>query len=172
MFEALKAAMRRNDLRRHSSTTPTGMLPAEAVSSAAVLLPSEECTPELAGAIRAWFVPRGVAVSVFAVSADRRASAPEGVYLVLPRHLNCLGRVRRSGKVPPVYAEADMFVSLFEQDPFAVEYAARCSTARFKAGRSQLDGDVYDLVIQTPDGETAGAADAFGMLASLLEKIR
>ena len=108
-------------------------------------------------------------MSIFALSSEKKASAPEGVYLLLPRDLDCLGRLRRGPLFKP---EEDFFASLFEQDPFAVEYAARCSKAVFKAGRSQLEGDVYDLVTLTPDGETAGAADAFNLLSSLLDKIR
>ena len=169
MFESLKTALRRRALKRHSSDVPTGMLPTERLHSAALFLPLEECTPALVDTIRSWFTARGVAVSIFALTSEKKAAAPEGVYLLRPRDLDCLGRIRRG---PVFKVEEDFFVSLFEQDPFAVEYAARCSRAAFKAGRSQLDGDVYDLVTLTPDGESACAADAFALLSSLLDKIR
>lgn len=71
-----------------------------------------------------------------------------------------------------VRSGGDLFIALSSQKSISEEYAALSSTARFKVGRRQLPGNVYDLVYTDPEGEVQRQEDAFKAISALLEKIR
>ena len=67
----------------------------------------------------------------------------------------------------------DLFISLAgNPDQFAAEYEARCSTARFKAGRHQLKGGVYDLVVSDTAPEPVAMKEAFEVIEKMLNNIK
>jgi hypothetical protein len=50
--------------------------------------------------------------------------------------------------------KTDMFVSLVDSDCPAIDYLAKCTDARFKIGRREYEGHVFDMIIsgaQTED---------------------
>ena len=173
MFESLKTSLRARALKKAASAVPTGIVPLGRVHSAVVFLPAgAEDSDRCAAGVLSFFKRKGIAVTVYALASSKGISAPEGTVLIAPRHLNFYGRLRRSRRVPAVVAGVDLFISLLDGDPFCVQYEAVRSGAAFKAGRVQLPGDVYDLVVNAPDSETCAPSEAFTEMTALMEKIK
>ena len=170
MFQSVRDFLRRRDLRKHSSTVPTGIRPLAGIRKVAVFLPAAEADAPTLSLIRDAL--SGKELSIFVISPERKASPVSGAVLLTPSHMNILGRVSSSHKVPRTSVGEDLFISLFEEDPFAVEYAARCSSAAFKAGRNQLEGSIYDLVVMTPDGERGSCAEAFSEMVRMMQLVK
>ena len=68
--------------------------------------------------------------------------------------------------------EPDLFISLIPKDDYPIEFMARCSRARFKAGRVQLPGNVFDLVVKDPADRSLSEAEVFSELYKLLRIIK
>ncbi|MBO6248420.1 MAG: hypothetical protein J6N54_06380, partial [Bacteroidales bacterium] len=66
----------------------------------------------------------------------------------------------------------DVFISLIKEPDFAIEYMARTSKARFKIGRKQLGGDLFDLVVSDPAGKDLSQLDSFNAMKVYLGKIQ
>jgi protein-tyrosine phosphatase len=67
--------------------------------------------------------------------------------------------------------EPDLFISLLPNAIYPLEYMARCSRARFKAGRQQLPGNVFDLVVMDPADKTLSQLEAFREIVKMLETV-
>ena len=85
--------------------------------------------------------------------------------------IGCLKkRARGDGDTP---RQEDLFISLAASpENFAAVFEARRSTARFKVGRFQLEGGLFDLVVSMPEASEAGQAAAFAAIKDYLNKIR
>ena len=66
----------------------------------------------------------------------------------------------------------DVFISLINDPGFAVEYMARTSNARFKIGRKQLPGNLFDLVIKDPAGKDLSQLQSFQAMKEYLNRIQ
>ncbi|MCR4824412.1 MAG: hypothetical protein K5849_03530 [Bacteroidales bacterium] len=149
-------------LRRNQSTVATTLLPLREVHSATVFVDTTvagEDPARISRAIRQFFDYHGIPVLVL---------CPQ------QQDINLVGilkpRLRGSKENP---RREDLFISLAASpENFAAEYEARCSTARFKVGRFQLPGGVYDLVVATPETSEAGQAAAFAAIKDYLDKIQ
>ena len=76
------------------------------------------------------------------------------------------------GKDPEDWNE-DLFISMANDEKFfASEYAARCSRAKFKVGRRQLKGKVFDLVVTNPEDKLPLQHVVFNYIADYLSKIQ
>ena len=69
-------------------------------------------------------------------------------------------------------SEPDLLISAIREKDFAYQYIVASSPARFKVGRKQLPGNLFDIVLSEPDDKVLSEADAFANMAQLLEKIR
>ena len=49
---------------------------------------------------------------------------------------------------------------------------AKCSRAHFKAGRVQIPGNVFDLVVSDPSGRSLSEAEFFTELNKILQRIK
>jgi hypothetical protein len=67
---------------------------------------------------------------------------------------------------------SDMFVALNSRPSIDERYAAMSSGARFKIGRHQFPGQVYDLVVADPGEEPASATEAFTLIQQLITSIK
>ena len=149
-------------VRRNRSSVPTTLLPLREVRSATVFVDTTvegEDPARISRAVRQFFDYHGIPVQVLCPQKG---------------DLNLLGilkeRVRGTRENP---RQEDLFISLAgSPENYAAEYEARCSTARFKVGRFQLQGGVYDLVVATPETSEAGQAAAFAAIKDYLNKIR
>ena len=115
------------------------------ISSAVVLLDADAPDfPEAALAVEEFFRLRGIPMQMKAV---HRSS------LVLA------GR------------RAELFISLLPGRHLQADLCARISQAVFKAGRRQLRGEVYDLVVSSPEGSDYGQKEVFARMTQLMDQI-
>ena len=76
---------------------------------------------------------------------------------------------RHSFIFPP--RETDLFLSLLPAKNWHVSIDARLSKATFKAGRLQLPGEVFDLVVSSPEGSSYGQIAVFRRIIELMQQI-
>ena len=158
MFEPLKRLVRARALRKHASTTPTGITPLAALHSAVVFIDaSDVALDSLKAAVCLFFDARHISVRILSPG---------------PKELNWYGRIRRPRKGTPVPPAEELFISLCAPDSFASTFAAVTSPARFKVGRVQLPGDVYDLVVSDREGVLESTTAVFDTITQLLNKIQ
>ena len=158
MFEPLKRLIRARALRKHASKTPTGITPLATLHSAVVFIDaSTQAMSILSDQVRAFFAEKGI---------DLRILSPQA------RELNWYGRIRRPRKDTPAPPAEDLFVSLCAPDSFASLYAAATSPARFKVGRVQSPGGVYDLVVANREGIPESAITVFQTMTQILNQIQ
>lgn len=146
-------------LRRHRSPVPTGLLTLTAVHSAVVFVdPAQADAEAVCGEVRRFFDDNGIMVRVL---CPRR------------QDLNWMGCRKSRLRTEDGPWEVDLFISLAgSPEDFAAEFEARCCPARFKVGRFQLSGDVFDLVVGQPEDAPAGQAAVFAAMKDYLQKIR
>lgn len=140
-------------VKKHASSVPTAMIPLSEIHRATVFVDNTDpdCEPTCR-VVRKYFDSVGIPVNV-----------------ICPQKWDvCIfGWLKKKDTTNP-----DLFISLAYYDNFAAEYAARCSTARFKIGRMQLPGDIFDLVFTNPEGQLPLQHEAFEALSELLPKIQ
>ena len=66
----------------------------------------------------------------------------------------------------------DVFISLIKDPEFAIEYMTKTSKARFKIGRKQMDGNLFDLVISDPAGKNISQLESWEAIKNYLGKIQ
>ena len=173
----IKDLLRRWSLRKSASKEPTGLLPLQAVGSAAAFISVEEQDFEACkNAILAFFREHGIKGSVFFFDF-RRIEKGERLITsitttVLKKDLNWYGQTSPEKTRLMLEGEPDLFLSLLPANSFPLEYMARCSKARFKVGRQQLPGNVFDLVVMDPADKTLSQKEAFGEIVKLLNTVR
>lgn len=162
MKNPVLALLRWYVLRRNRSTVPTTLLPLREVRRATVFVDTTvegEDSARICRAVRQFFDYQGIPVIVLCPNK---------------KEINLIGclkkKARGDGETP---RQEDLFISLAASpDNFAAAFEARRSTARFKVGRFQLEGDVFDLVVSMPEASEAGQAAAFAAIKDYLNKIR
>ncbi len=173
----LKEFFQRRSLRKDASKEPTGLLPLGKVRSAVAFIDVEDPSFDACkNAIHAFFRDHGIKADIFFIDF-RKLTKDERLITsisttVLRKDLSWFGKPSREKTNLMLSGEPDLFVSLLPVNSFPLEYMARCSRARFKVGRQQLPGPVFDLVALDPQGQRLSQADAFPAIATLLEKIR
>lgn len=148
-------------LRGRRSTVPTALMPLTKVHSVTVYvdgLDPEEDPAVVCREVRQYFDKLDIPVLIL---CPQRGD------------FNLLGFLKKRVRGGPESRQEELFISLAgSPDDFASEYEARCSTARFKVGRSRLSDNVYDLVVATPEDEPATQVVAFKVIQDYLSKIR
>ncbi len=71
-----------------------------------------------------------------------------------------------------IRTSSDVFIALNSKPSVDERYAASSSTARFKLGRHQLKGQIYDFVVTDPAEEPSTAGAAFDVMANLITHIK
>ena len=66
----------------------------------------------------------------------------------------------------------DLFISLFNNPDFALEYMAKTCKAKFKIGRRQMGDKLFDMVITDPADKTLSQWEGFIAIRRFLERIR
>lgn len=142
-MKLLRKIIRRLCLRAHRSHTATGVMPLSEVSSVVVFTDDSEAGLEPLKVNIKTFFAKGGAVVRFVRADDK-----------------------------DLRSSSDLFIALNSRPGIDERYAAVCSGARFKIGRHQFPGQVYDLVVKDPGEEPAAAADAFAMIQKLITSIQ
>lgn len=177
MFDFIKAFFRKRSLRKHSSTVPTEILPLGKIHSYVAIIDVEEqsfdtCKTAIMNFFRANDIKGCVFFQDFRKigSEDRLITSIQTT--ITKKDLDWIGRPSRY-KMNVLEEQApDLFISLVKNPDFAIEYMVRTSKARFKIGRTQIDGDIFDLVISDPTGKEVSQKDCFSVIKSYLTKIQ
>ena len=142
MFDFIKNIFRKRSLKRHASVVPTEILPLSKIKSYVAIIDVED------------------------PSFDACKTT------ITKKDLDWLGRPNKYKMGVLEERAPDVFISLIKEPDFAIEYMARTSKARFKIGRKQLGGDLFDLVVSDPAGKDLSQLDSFNAMKSYLGKIR
>ncbi len=177
MFDFIKKFFRKRSLRKHSSTIPTEILPLGKIRSYVAIIDVEEPTFDACKtAIMNFFRSHDIKGCVFFQdfrkigSEDRLITSIQTT--ITKKDLDWIGRPSRY-KLNVLEEQApDLFISLIKDPDFTIEYMARASKARFKIGRQQLGGNLFDLVISDPAGKDISQMDSFTAIKSYLTKIQ
>ena len=173
----IKAFLRRWSLRKSASTEPTGLLPLQAVHSAVAFISVEGQDFEACkNDILAFYRNHGIKGSVFFFDF-RNIEKGERLITsiattVLKKDLNWYGQPSPEKTRLMLEGEPDLFISLLPANSYPLEYMVRCSRARFKVGRQQLPGNVFDLVVLDPADNALSQQEAFREIVKLLDTVR
>ena len=169
--------VRRRSLRRGASKVPTGILPLSQIHSAIALIDVEDTSfDQCKNLILTFFRRYNIHIELFFLDfrrlgeGERLITSINGT--ILKKDLNWFGRPSDEKLRLLGMCEPDLLISAIRQKDYAYEYIVASSTARFKVGRKQLPGDLFDVVLSEPDDKILSEADAFDHLSKLLEKIR
>lgn len=160
MINPLKYLLRLFALERHGSGERQCIIPLEEVRAAAVFIDAAQPGADAAEvSVRDFFDSRNVELTVL------KPSGPQ---------LNYAGYMKRKFRMPGGSARhEDLFISLSDNPgDFAAEFESRCSPARFKVGRVQLSGEIFDMVVSPRGDERAGQDAVFGAISEYLLKIK
>ncbi len=126
-------------LKRNCSHAPHGLRPLSRISSATVLVdPLSEDAAGTASAVRQYFDYHSIPVHILCPGRE---------------DLDLIGTIKKKVRGPRTgEGSGELFISLVDRpESFFAEYEARCSRACFKVGRRQLSGEVFDLVVLSPE---------------------
>ncbi len=138
-----RKVIRRLCLRAHRSKVPTGLLPLSEIKSAVVYVNAVEPYCEpFKLKLKDYFGKRGIEVKIIS-EFDQ-----------------------------DLRTDSDFFLALNPKRCINELYAASSSTARFKAGRHQIGGGIYDLVVSDSEEEPLPMKDAFDAIEKMLINIK
>jgi len=140
-------------LRRHESLVESCILPLSEIKRATVFVDSSDPDSDpTRKAVQDFFSSKGISVKI-----------------ICPQKwdINWHGFLKQYDD-----SEPDLFISLAYYENFAAEYASRCSTARFKIGRRQLEGNVFDVVIYNPEDQLPLQHVSFEAIRDFLLKVQ
>ena len=177
MFEFVKNIFRKRSLRKHASTVPTGILPLNQIKSYVAIIDVEDTSYDTCkSAILNYFRSLDIRGAVFFQdfrkigSEDRLITSIQTT--ITKKDLDWLGRPNKYKLGVLEDQNPDLFISLIKNPEFAIEYMARTSTAKFKIGRKQMDGNLFDLIISDPAGKDISQMESFNAIKIYLEKIK
>ena len=177
MFEFVKNIFRKRSLRKHASTVPTGILPLNQIKSYVAIIDVEDTSYDTCkSAILNYFRSLDIRGAVFFQdfrkigSEDRLITSIQTT--ITKKDLDWLGRPNKYKLGVLDEQNPDLFISLIKNPEFAIEYMARTSKAKFKIGRKQMDGNLFDLIITDPAGKEISQMESFNAIKTYLEKIK
>ena len=141
-IDALKNFARRHSLKgKEKDPSLTGIEPFSEIKTVSVFFDADiPGAPQTIAKIQDYFKQRGKTVFIYAITLGAQIFS-EGMQKATFIHredINWFGKIKNRKRRQGIDAGEDLFISLFAENNFPVEYAARCSKARFKAGRFQL----------------------------------
>ena len=177
MLDFLKTYFRKRSLRKNSSTTPTGILPLGKIRSYVAIIDAEEGTfDSCKTAIMNFFRSNDIKGCVFFQdfrkigSEDRLITSIQTT--ITKKDLNWYGRPSDYKLKVLAERDPDILICLLNDPSYPMEYLIRTSGARFKIGRKQLGGDVFDVVLRDPGDKTLSQLESFNAVKDFLLKIK
>ena len=172
--------LRKQTLKKHGSKVETGITPLSAIRTAVAFIDVEDtsfdaCKQELMAFYRENNIRGEIFYFDFRKLNDTERLITSITNTVLKKDLNFYGKPSKEKLKLMLEAKPDIFISLINKDDYPIRYMASCCEAKFKVGRKQLPGNIYDLVIvEQPslDGTSTPQADIFKSVKSLLLKVR
>lgn len=176
MFELVKDIFRKRTLKKHASTVPTGILPLDQIKSYVAIIDVEDTSYDTCkSAIMNFFRSMDIRGAVFFQdfrkigSEDRLITSIQTT--ITKKDLDWIGRPNKYKLGVLEEQNPDVFISLIKDPDFAIEYMTKTSKARFKIGRKQMDGNLFDLVINDPVGKDISQLESWGAIKNYLGKI-
>lgn len=169
--------VQRRSLKRNASRVETGIIPLSQIRHAVALIDVEDTSFDLCkNRILLFFREHNIHCEIFFLDfrklgdGERLITSINGT--ILRKDLNWFGRPSDEKMRLLQELNPDLLVAAIPEKNFAFEYIVRVSNARFKIGRQQLSGNVFDIVVQEKDDTRLNEADAFQKISELLLKIR
>lgn len=177
MLEFAKDILRKRSLRKNASEVRTEILPLTKVKSYVAIIDVEDPSFDACKtSIMTFFRARDIRGSVFFQdfrkigNEDRLITSIQTT--ITRKDLDWIGRPSKYKLNVLEEQSPDIFISLIKDPDFAIEYMARTSKARFKIGRKQMDGNLFDLVVSDPADKNLSEMESFQAIKGYLTKIR
>lgn len=172
--------LRQNSLKKHGSKVPTGITPIKDIKTAVAFIDVEDTSFDACkNSIMAFYREHNIKGEIFFFDF-RKLSETERLITsitntVLKKDLNFYGKPSKEKVNGMLAAQPDLFISLINKDDFPIRYMASCCEAKFKVGRKQLPGDIFDLVVceqENEEGTFLPEADIFKSIKELMLKVK
>lgn len=172
--------LRKQTLKKHGSKVETGITPLSAIRTAVAFIDVEDTSFDACkNAIMAFYRENGIKGEIFFFDF-RKLSETERLITsitntILKKDINFFGRPSKEKVSLMLEHQPDLFISLINKDDFPIEYMAKCCEAKFKIGRKQLPGDVFDIVFTdtvSADGTSVPEAEIFKSMRNFLAKVK
>lgn len=163
-------------MRHYMNTEPTGIRSIGEISSAAVLINAEDPSFNACrNSVLSFFRGNGIKIELFFLdfskidSGERLLTSVNST--ILQKDLNWFGLPAKEKRDLILGETYDLFISLYNDDDYTSDFISSSIRARFKIGRRQLPGQIFDIVMNDPAEEPLSEADVFGKIITLLESI-
>lgn len=177
MFELIKNICRKSNLKRNASKTPTAILPLSEIKSYVAVINVEEPSYDTCKtAIMNYFRSLNIKGSVFFQdfrkigSEDRLITSIQTT--ITKKDVNWYGKPSKYKMNVLDEMAPDLLICLIKDPDFPIEYLVRSSKARFKVGRKQINGNLFDLVINDPRDKPLSELESFDAVKTYLSKIQ
>lgn len=166
MFELIKNIFRKRALRKNASTVPTRIEPLTTIRTAVTVIDVEDtsfdkCKESILAFYRDNHIKGEIFFFDFRKIGNEERLITSIVNTVLKRDINWFGKLSREKMALLESMEPDLFISLIKGTDFPIEYMSKCCRAKFKIGRTQLAGGVFDLVVSEPKEKDCHEAEVF-----------
>lgn len=176
MIDFIKNIFRSRCLRRNACHAVTGLLPLSGIGSASIFIDAEsDGRDRCASAARAYFKAKGIGTDIFFFDfrkrskEERQTPAPDNT--LFREDLTWYGCPAGGAADKMLHSGNDLFISLIDNTDFPITYLAGCSAAKFKIGRRQLPGHIFDLIVEDSASRDLSSEEAFAEITKYLEKI-
>lgn len=172
--------LRNRSLKKHGSQISTNITPLKDIRTAVAFIDVEDTSfDSCKNDIMSFYRENGIKGEIFFFDF-RKISESERLITsitntVLKKDLNFYGRPSKDKLDLMLAAKPDLFISLINKDDYPIRYMATCCEAKFKIGRKQLPGNVFDLVIKEqegPDVTPQPEAEIFKSIRAFLAKVK
>ena len=169
--------VQRRSLKRNASKVETGILPLSEIRSSVAFIDVEDTSFDLCkNRILTFWRDHHIKGEIFFLDfrklgdGERLITSINGT--VLRKDLNWFGRPSDEKMRLLNDPEPDLLISAVREKNFAYEFMVTASNARFKIGRKQLPGRVFDVVLLEKEDKILSEADAFANMARLMERFQ
>ncbi len=173
MFDFIKKHFRKQALRRSASKAATAITPLPGIRTAVVFLDAgEESADVCRKAITAFFREHDIKGNFRYFDLESEATEDDAASLLLKTDLDWIGKPSAEKADAMLDGPHDLFISMATDGSFASEFIAVRAEAKFKIGRTQSFGKVFDFVVNDPSGRTLSQSECFEVIKTYLEKIK
>ena len=172
--------LRNNSLKKHGSKVRTSLTPLREIKTAVTFIDVEDTSFDACkNAIMAFYREFNIKGEIFYFDFRKLGNEERLITsitnTVLRKDLNFYGRPSKAKLALLLDARPDLFISLINKDDYPIQYMAGCCEARYKVGRKQLPGDVFDLVFSDqsdPESQALPEEEVFKSMKELMMKIK
>lgn len=179
MFEFIKNFFRNRKIRKYASTVETKFLPLEQISTASFVIDVQETLFDLLkDDILAWCRKKGIKANIYFFDFRKLSQGEQLMTTIdktfLRKELSWIGAPAHDKVMPMFQEECDLFVSMVDNGDFPIDYISRCIPAKFKIGRFDYPGNVFNMIFSGNGNENLrfDSRQIFTGLTDFLEKIR